>query len=174
VWLATHMTDRLVPVCRHFSPIKDKKGQVRDMNYQEEEYLIRERIWEEEQRTAKKRRAARVKRANQKMRLIARPELWGQTEASRNCSRICRQQRRALGKMDINGFYAKCYSLGWHCRVCGKELTKDTVTIDHIVPVSRGGTNDIENLQPMCHSCNSRKGNRPMNYVIGSAFLSEQ
>jgi hypothetical protein len=37
VRLATHMTDRLVPVCRPFLPTQDKKGQVRDMgNYQNE------------------------------------------------------------------------------------------------------------------------------------------
>ena len=30
-------------------------------------------------------------------------------------------------------------------------------TIDHKIPLSRGGTNDLENLQPMCGECNRRK-----------------
>jgi hypothetical protein len=31
-------------------------------------------------------------------------------------------------------------------------------TRDHIIPVSRGGTNDLSNIQPMCCECNGRKG----------------
>lgn len=41
------------------------------------------------------------------------------------------------------------------CRVCGAT---EHVTIDHIVPRSRGGTNAPENLQVLCGYCNRRKG----------------
>lgn len=44
--------------------------------------------------------------------------------------------------------------------VCRRCSTADRLTIDHIKPVSRGGTNDISNLQVLCHPCNSRKGDR--------------
>lgn len=43
------------------------------------------------------------------------------------------------------------------CQGCG---TDQEITIDHIVPVTRSGTNELDNLQLLCKSCNSRKGNR--------------
>lgn len=41
------------------------------------------------------------------------------------------------------------------CCFCGSKLQ---LTIDHIVPKSKGGTNAIENLQTLCNSCNNKKG----------------
>lgn len=72
---------------------------------------------------------------------------------------------RAGGKLDVEDFLAKCTRLNWHCQMCDKELTRDTVRIDHIIPVCMGGKNDIENLQPLCQKCNGKKGGRLMKDV---------
>jgi 5-methylcytosine-specific restriction endonuclease McrA len=41
---------------------------------------------------------------------------------------------------------------------CGGE--DSILTIDHVVPVSKGGANTMENVQILCYTCNRRKGNR--------------
>jgi 5-methylcytosine-specific restriction endonuclease McrA len=48
--------------------------------------------------------------------------------------------------------------LGDPCVYCGGP----TESVDHIVPVSRGGTGDWDNIAPACKSCNSEKHARPL------------
>ena len=45
------------------------------------------------------------------------------------------------------------------CWYCGKDF-KDRMTIDHVQPVSQGGSDELDNLVPCCKSCNSAKGGR--------------
>lgn len=49
---------------------------------------------------------------------------------------------------------------GGMCGYCGKDISEGGFTVDHIHPVSNGGTNDISNLLPCCLSCNASKGKR--------------
>lgn len=44
---------------------------------------------------------------------------------------------------------------GNYCRACG---TTQNMSIDHIIPVVKGGRNVMSNLQLLCRSCNSKKG----------------
>lgn len=47
----------------------------------------------------------------------------------------------------------------YRCINCG---THKSLSIDHTVPVSKGGGNEIRNLQTLCKSCNSSKGSKDM------------
>src|SRR5499427_1349746 len=46
------------------------------------------------------------------------------------------------------------------CQYCGDPLSAGEVTLDHVVPRSRGGLSTWENLVACCHPCNRRKGNQ--------------
>ena len=47
------------------------------------------------------------------------------------------------------------------CRYCGKgKLTGLNLTIDHVLPASRGGKNTFENTVTACADCNSQKGDK--------------
>ena len=50
-------------------------------------------------------------------------------------------------------------SQGYRCMYCGVRLRTENLQIDHMYPVSRGGSNDDDNLQALCRRCNIRKGN---------------
>lgn len=50
------------------------------------------------------------------------------------------------------------------CHYCG--TTNNELTIDHIQPTARGGTDTPNNITVACRSCNSRKGTRPYNDFI--------
>jgi len=46
------------------------------------------------------------------------------------------------------------------CQFCGRVLAATELTLDHVVPRSRGGHTDWDNLVACCHPCNNRKGDR--------------
>ena len=48
----------------------------------------------------------------------------------------------------------------YRCQYCGKRGTAFDLTLDHIMPRSRGGRTVAENLVAACQACNSRKGDR--------------
>jgi 5-methylcytosine-specific restriction endonuclease McrA len=52
---------------------------------------------------------------------------------------------------------------GHDCYVCGEWAD----AIDHVISAKRGGGDNIENLEPICKRCNSRKGSREYGVFLG-------
>lgn len=52
------------------------------------------------------------------------------------------------------------------CLCCKKQEPFVTLSEDHIIPLSLGGTDDITNIQPLCRSCNSQKHNKVVDYRL--------
>lgn len=71
------------------------------------------------------------------------------------------EQKRRIRKLN-NGEYSILPKeinrlLSSNCNNCG---VSKLITLDHIIPISRGGSHSIGNLQPLCKSCNSSKNNK--------------
>src|SRR5579863_2149594 len=59
------------------------------------------------------------------------------------------------------------------CQYCGVVLPSAELTLDHVVPRSRGGSSTWENLVACCHACNRRKGNRLLVEIDDMILLRE-
>ena len=69
----------------------------------------------------------------------------------------------AKGSFTAEEFRALCDYTNHLCPRCFEEKP---LTIDHIVALSKGGSNDISNIQPLCKSCNCSKGVWTVDYLV--------
>jgi hypothetical protein len=56
------------------------------------------------------------------------------------------------------------------CRYCGSEPGNDSLHVDHLIPVSKGGSDKMDNLVAACKPCNSGRSNRilfPRDLIVG-------
>lgn len=60
------------------------------------------------------------------------------------------------------------------CYLCGEFISYDNFTIDHVVPLDKGGDNTVDNLRCCCGRCNIMKGNQSLDEfhkrIVGIAF----
>lgn len=87
-------------------------------------------------------------------------EAWRKANLDKDAAKSRRRHARkrgAAGSHTLEQFRCLCEIGGWKCAYCSCELTAKTVTEDHVMPISRGGSDFIENIVPACVSCNSRK-----------------
>jgi len=70
------------------------------------------------------------------------------------------RKRNSQGSFSAEQWERLKDQFGYRCPRCGRAEPEITLTVDHVVPLAWGGSNDIGNIQPLCKACNAAKGAR--------------
>lgn len=89
---------------------------------------------------------------------------WARKNKSR---RVLNQQKRraaeaAGGAYTLEEWNTLCEKYDNKCLACGDK--PESLSVDHVVPISKGGLNTIDNIQPLCLPCNIRKHTTIIDY----------
>ena len=85
---------------------------------------------------------------------------WRKKNPMQCLVQVTRRRARKLGARGshtVEESLALRWKSGWRCYYCGQALNEKTVTEDHKTPLSRGGSNEIDNIVIACRPCNSSK-----------------
>jgi len=109
--------------------------------------------------------------------VIARSKEWAENnpervrQAKTNNLRKRRAARHASrGNFTVEEFKELCESYGNKCLACGD--TEAVLEADHVVPLRKGGSDSISNIQPLCGSCNRKKFVTIIDYRLSTNILS--
>lgn len=79
-------------------------------------------------------------------------------------------RERKMRRENAEGFHTDAEWLAlkakhaYTCLCCGKTEPTISLTRDHVKPLIHGGTDYIDNIQPLCHGCNSKKNDKEIDY----------
>jgi 5-methylcytosine-specific restriction endonuclease McrA len=94
----------------------------------------------------------------EQFRKVDRARYRRNPEKRQHQSRVQRAKRTGLDcYISLQEWKTLLTRFNFHCAYCGVVLTKGNRSLDHKIPLVRGGTNDISNLVPSCLRCNQRK-----------------
>ena len=71
------------------------------------------------------------------------------------------KKTEAGGSFTAEEWLNLCEFYGNVCLCCDEEKP---LTVDHVIPISKGGTSNIDNIQPLCLSCNCSKSDKCTDY----------
>jgi 5-methylcytosine-specific restriction endonuclease McrA len=109
--------------------------------------------------------------------ILARSKKWAENnpekvrQAKTNNLRKRRAARHASrGNFTVQEFEELCESYGNKCLACGDN--EAVLEADHVVPLTRGGSDSISNIQPLCGSSNRKKFVNIIDYRSSTNILS--
>lgn len=113
--------------------------------------LTYRQAWYDDNKEAVKSRVSAYKKAN--------------TEIVNAVNQVRRTRKKGNGgKFTAKEWRALKEKYNYQCLRCKRSEPEIKLTIDHVIPLSKGGSNNIDNIQPLCSSCNSSKNGRYEDY----------
>lgn len=137
--------------------LKRTKGNLRKLykEYKRERSKAKRKEYQREYQRTHKPSKEKIKAKNKKWQK-ENPEK--SKEYSRNRRAL---KHNAIGKITTNEWIELCNKYENKCLCCGST---GKLVLDHIIPLIKGGTNTIDNAQPLCKSCNSKKNVKVIDY----------
>lgn len=157
--VGVHRNRKLCPVCRERRravQAREKSIRYYARNTEARRAVARARYAADPdyQRTWREANREHVRAWDRERRLRDLPRVRA-VEAAK--SRLRRARKAGVGgSHTADEFAALCVSYDGCCAYCG--VVPERLTADHVIPISRGGSDDIENIVPACASCNFSKG----------------
>lgn len=96
---------------------------------------------------------------------ISKPLEWRRATWLRAVHVRLTRKRSAEGSFTQQEWLDLKQKYNYFCLSCYRQEPQIKLTMDHMKPVKRGGSNFISNIQPLCRSCNAKKGIRMINYT---------
>ena len=99
------------------------------------------------------------------------PHNWKGGNSNIKARKVIYQQNREARKRTNGGTFTLYEwqvlkeKVGNMCLCCKRTEPEIKLCVDHIIPISKGGSNDVGNIQPLCFSCNSRKQSKKIDYI---------
>jgi len=142
---------------------RDRENQRRWRRENLEAALARERRLADKHRAAR-READRRRRRENPDRIRDNYRRWRESHYEQEIVRLATRRALTTNDADLKALVANL--LKQPCVYCG---TTERITIDHVIPLTRGGKHEPENLAPACLSCNSSKNDRLLSEWSGRA-----
>ena len=127
----------------------------------------KDRRWKEANREQTRAYAAQRRQENPEA-VRAAYHRWRNKNIAKERLRITTRRSLLKDSPELRTFMANL--LSQPCRYCGAT---ENITVDHVVPLSRGGKHEQANLAPACSSCNSSKGARTLDEWPGPPSKSD-
>jgi len=109
----------------------------------------------------KAREYCRIWKKRNKKRVLELAEMRRTSGKVRVDTQNCRARKIGkIGRINISLWERLSEKYNGKCPICKKHIGRELLTIDHIIPISRGGQNTEDNIQLLCRSCNTKKGVR--------------